>query len=309
MLGCTPYPDESLFGFIFRFAERRRSPTPFGLSLAHHVGFYRRLSNRPEAAWLTKLSTITEVPVEELLRLSFGYPDPKWAWHNGIRIPSAMASISVGRERQVCPECLAEAPYHRITWALSFISVCPVHLARLVTRCPDCRRALRWTGQGVIHCSCGCDLSRAPVERLPAADTHGTAVAYGLLGDQRFLAAAEAIRELLPLADLSDGERLDFIWRAGLSGVGRHRAAWSVEKVGEAVFNAHLSLNRGVVIAQDWPDAFIKSVDEMGDRVGRGEARDAILRWLDEGLESGHGAAIREAYERTAKRRARREMK
>lgn len=67
--------------------------------------------------------------------------------------------------RRLCPECLAEEPYHRFWWDLSFIDTCPAHRRRLVTRCA-CGGPVSWKS-GLLRCChlCASDKwSSAPME-------------------------------------------------------------------------------------------------------------------------------------------------
>jgi hypothetical protein len=75
--------------------------------------------------------------------------------------------------QQFCPECLASdaAPYLRLTWRLSFITVCPIHKRLLLDRCPHCGEpfnVLRQDSRGPMSCwSCGVDLGQSRCEPPP----------------------------------------------------------------------------------------------------------------------------------------------
>lgn len=56
-----------------------------------------------------------------------------------IWLPSPGVGLhGAGFGQQVCPDCLAEAPYLRRTWRLGFVHSCPLHGRLLLDRCPSC---------------------------------------------------------------------------------------------------------------------------------------------------------------------------
>lgn len=75
--------------------------------------------------------------------------------------------------QQFCPECLTSdaAPYLRLTWRLSFVTVCPIHKRLLLDRCPHCGEpfnVLRQDSRGHMSCwSCGVDLGQSSGEPPP----------------------------------------------------------------------------------------------------------------------------------------------
>ncbi|MFN4275044.1 MAG: TniQ family protein [Ferrovibrio sp.] len=40
-----------------------------------------------------------------------------------------------------CPICVQESGTHYLVWHLAFVTVCPIHNCRLISRCPNCSRA------------------------------------------------------------------------------------------------------------------------------------------------------------------------
>ena len=77
-----------------------------------------------------------------------------------------------------CPECLRtdEVPYFRLAWRFAFLTHCPIHHQRLLTKCPGCNRPCWPTSHSdrqhyparvgdMRHCpECGKDLGQADTE-------------------------------------------------------------------------------------------------------------------------------------------------
>lgn len=75
--------------------------------------------------------------------------------------------------QQVCPLCLSgdQQPYFRLTWRLSFVTVCPTHNCLLLDRCPSCGEpfnALRQEDRRSPLCwGCGTDIRQFAGEPPP----------------------------------------------------------------------------------------------------------------------------------------------
>lgn len=134
-LGSTPHPDESLIGFLFRLAKRRRMSS--GRRLAFMCGF-DRLTNRPRPEWLGALAVRAQTAVASLEAISFGPPDDRRGVFRGVALPSNIFDGRGAAARRVCPHCLAESPHHRAIWDLFFIAICPVHRVELIDQCRSC---------------------------------------------------------------------------------------------------------------------------------------------------------------------------
>ena len=169
-VSARPRPDESLTGYIFRLAHRRRLPTAH--LLASDVGF-DRFTNRPEPSWLRSLAISAEIAVGELEAITYGPPDDAVCWFRGIKLPTNLFDRRGGADRRLCSLCLGEREHHRALWDLMCISVCPVHAVRLVDTCRSCGKALQWVGSDLTACTCTADLTRMPSERLQQADLRG----------------------------------------------------------------------------------------------------------------------------------------
>ena len=132
------------------------------------------------------------------------------------------------------------------------------------------------------------------------ADSRGTKVVYGLLGEERFLAEADYARRLPPFQDLRDSDIVEFLYRLGLEALGGRPKIFSLEQAGELAYRAHQALTLGLEAAERWPDAFYEILDRMRRRSAstvKAGLRKYVLpveRWL-EGLPEYRGGTLREA--------------
>ena len=294
-VSARPRPDESLVGYIFRLAHRRRLPSAW--ELARRTGF-DRFTNRPARRWLEALATSAEVAVDELDAIAYGPPGDAVGWFRGVELPTNMFDRRGGADRRLCPLCLGEHGHHRAIWDLMCIAVCPVHAVRLADACRTCGNVLQWTGADLTRCTCMADLTNMDAEHLPDMALRGTRVVHGLLGDDRFAPDAAFARSLPPFQDMTPGSIVEFLFRAGLELVAGRRKVFSSEQPGELAWEAHVALNRGLEVAEGWPRAFFKLLEMMHERSGKrlsvallGSAG-AVERWLA-GLPEGAGVAIR----------------
>ena len=295
-VSAKPRPDESLTGYIFRLAARRRLKTAF--QVAASAGF-NRFTNRPRREWLEALATLAEVPFADLEAMSFGLPDDAVGWFRGIELPTLAFDRRGGHERRVCPLCLDESQHHRAIWDLIFIAVCPVHAARLLDTCPTCGQPLRWLRLYLMRCRCNADLTRLAVESVAKVELRGTEAVHGLLGDDRFREAGVYAESLEPFRDLSRGKIIEFLFRIGLESVGGRRHLFSFEKPGTLAWEADVALNRGLRVAERWPDAYFEVLELMRVRSGQSDWKEIRLRtvvpverWLKR-IPEDSGRAIR----------------
>lgn len=69
-----------------------------------------------------------------------------------------------------CPHCLEEDPTWQAAWEVLFLDVCPTHRCWLVDQCSSCGKALSWTRDSLLRCSCGSDFRQEKVEEAPSFD-------------------------------------------------------------------------------------------------------------------------------------------
>ena len=314
-LGTKAHPDESLIGFVFRLAKRRKISS--GRRLAFMCGF-DRLTNRPRPEWLGALADRAQIDVASLEAISFGPPDDRRGVFRGVSLPSNVFDGRGAAARRVCPRCLSESPHHRAIWDLFFIAVCPVHRVELVDQCRSCGNWLGWFGRDLTRCGrrreiCkGGDLTAMPATPVSEEDVRGTRTVHGLLGDERFRAEADHARGLAPFRDLRDGDIAEFLYRLGLEVQGGRSKIFSTEQPGDLAYEAHRALTLGLLAAERWPGGFYEVLDSMRRRsasttlAGLRKYVAPVERWLDR-LPDDHGGVLREAvraYRQAAEARA-----
>lgn len=301
-LNAHPFPDESLIGFIFRLAKRRGDTS--GRRLALRLGF-RHLTNRPYPEWVEALAADARLPASEIWAIANGSIDDRFGNFRGVPLPTGYFDRRdfnrLGSDFRVCPDCLVENLYHRAIWDLLFIAICPVHDKVLIDTCRECGQPLRFLGVDMFLCQCGKGrLDRMSTPQVDHADARGTRVVYGLLGDGRFSADANHARKLASFADLDASDIIQFLYRVGLQTVAPERAVFSVRDAGELTRDAHVVLTRALAVAEEWPTAFFRMLDDLRRPHPEGTAfalrmsAGRVEDWLD-GLRPGTGCAIRAA--------------
>lgn len=295
-VSAHPLRDESLIGFVFRLAKLRRLPT--GKTLWKQCGD-QNLTNRPTPDRLQALADNARIDVSELRAISCGEPNRSVGAFRGIELPATVFDCRGAADRRICPDCLAEVPYHRAIWDLTFVAVCPVHLKVLVDACRVCGQPLKWAGDDLTRCRCRRgDLTSMVTSSVSGTDARGTKAVYGLLGDARFTKEADQTRTLTPFRDLRDGKIVEFLFRIGLELLAPRSKLFSMEQPNELAWEAHIALTRGLEVAENWPVAFFAVLDDMAARVPDTPARSLLRsvgtvdRWLA-GLRVEEGTAVR----------------
>jgi hypothetical protein len=292
-----PDPDESLIGYMFRLAKLRHLRN--ARSTMTGCGF-RQFTNQPERSWLEALSADARIPVADLEAISFGPPDRSFGVFRGMALPGSLFDRRGGSQRRVCPECLAEKPFHRAIWDLRFVAACPFHLKFLMDTCQACRKPLRWQGNDPARCTClRGDLTRMQAEPLTEAEIRGTKAIYGLLGHEAFRDEAGHVRSLIPFRDMTDAAIVDFLCRIGMTLISGGELNFTLARSGEYLWQFHEALTRGLELAEEWPDAFFEILDRATRWTGKYRYAPtaglftAIGRWLDE-FPRGQGVVMRE---------------
>ena len=97
-LGITPYPDESLVGFLFRLARRRRLPTIRPLMFASGIV---NLTTQPSGQQLRALAEVASLEVGQLEAITYGPPNPAIGLFRGIPLPSNVFDGRGNAQRRV----------------------------------------------------------------------------------------------------------------------------------------------------------------------------------------------------------------
>lgn len=253
-----PYPDESLAGFVARWARanilysRLRLLTAIGVSKAIRV-FPSDLCDLSQAlgvamSVLESISPATN-PIRPVLRRSFTRPVTE----------------------AVCPQCLVEASYSRQLWSHAMATACPAHGRRLLDQCQQC-------GGGIHHdrplphlCDCGADLRRQVTAQATPAE----------LEFSHLLVGSKPEAAILPF-QLENGipPELDlFVW-----GMTNHFGNAAVEsKVGKtplpkSVDQALAKLLPLFDLLDCWPTKFDARLEEMLSATQKGISTGAAAR-------------------------------
>lgn len=155
--------------------------------------------------------------------------------------------------RQVCPSCLAGAPYHRASWLLAAVPACPDHGCTLLDCCPVCDARLKWSGKNVFACSaCQADLRSLPTPALPADEVAAVQGVIGLFRHGRPHASG-----------LAPGDMLHAVYEIGRVRTGLHeagRAAGNITRHREALPRI---LASGWHTLDPWPGAYRAFLEEL----------------------------------------------
>ncbi|MDP9687218.1 UNVERIFIED_ORG: hypothetical protein J2W82_000873 [Pseudomonas mohnii] len=160
-----PHPDESLHGFLRRVSEHNLAPSVNALLAS--FGMKSRLTY--SEAELARLADRLHVDVVDLASRQLA-PDSE----NVILRPKYLGRDGV----KVCPQCIADNPYHRLGWAHTLVTACPHHDIQLVVRCPACNQGIDADGL-LSHCRCGQAYALGPTV---AASEESLALSAFLLG-------------------------------------------------------------------------------------------------------------------------------
>lgn len=71
----------------------------------------------------------------------------------------------------VCPHCLSESEYIRISWHLVIVNCCEKHKTYLLEKCPKCKAELSYIlNHSISECHCGYDLKSVQTQEVPASE-------------------------------------------------------------------------------------------------------------------------------------------
>jgi transcriptional regulator with XRE-family HTH domain len=146
-----PYPDESFGHFLGRF-RRANCLSRAHLSAmlgqrSYIVSYWESPSRqrRPGTAHLEQLSRLTGVDIPRFHRMWFP-PGIQLHWPT-----------------RLCPDCYAEAPWHKLTWQLADRPDCGVHQRSLLAECPCCHHAFQLPS---YWATAMCDRCRLPFAHM-----------------------------------------------------------------------------------------------------------------------------------------------
>lgn len=154
-----PYPFENAQGFFKRVANANYLSNAQDLLklITKKSGKTIYLQNTPAIAYFC-LNSVAEI--SQLSNLQIAKIEGNRIFQiNGQ--PISKAVFIDNTQAKICPECLKEAPYIRGSWTLIFYICCPLHRTRLIHRCDQCQRAIKWGRKYPHQCSCGADFRYA----------------------------------------------------------------------------------------------------------------------------------------------------
>lgn len=141
------------------------------------LGYYRRLSAANALTGWKELALAAEVSpsrtgllgapehVATMLSMPQQWTEQLAQQEQGLR---ALRSLHRSSRDAVCPRCLAEDMYLRVSWEHAYATACPRHRVRLVDRCTVCASALDMQRERIAMCNCSQELIHLPCE--PAAE-------------------------------------------------------------------------------------------------------------------------------------------
>ncbi len=253
-----PFPDESLAGFVGRWAHDNVFFSR--LNLLSAIGVSKAIRVFP--ADLIGLSKSLGVELAILESIAPSSDPVRPVLRRGHTRPNTEA---------VCPECLREASYSRQLWSHALATACPKHGHRLLDQCQRC-------GNGILHdrprphlCACGADLRNQVTAPAIAAE----------IDFSQLLMGNKPANEIFPF-QLENGipAELDlFVW-----GMANHFGSAGIQtKVGKAplpktVDQALEKLLPLFELLECWPAKFDVRLEEMLSITRKGASTGAAAR-------------------------------
>jgi hypothetical protein len=154
------FPDEAFMGFLLRMSNRNYLNGLGWLYRALGRGNSRRLY----VADIPRIAHLFDLSAENLSNRYF----TPFADASGL---SYRACEQVIRKRyllrplqpQLCPLCIAEFGYARMSWDFSLVTACHFHRCPLIDTCPECAKRITWARSHFASCSCGYCYGKQPI--------------------------------------------------------------------------------------------------------------------------------------------------
>lgn len=66
-----------------------------------------------------------------------------------------IGSVASYHSARICPKCIKQGRFHRLSWQLAGVPGCDIHNQVLIDHCPYCDRVISWNRPALDVCICG----------------------------------------------------------------------------------------------------------------------------------------------------------
>lgn len=157
-----PIPFESPRGYLCRTAHAHGYYGTWWL--ADLAGITPGALEREDRA--TRVAHVLRLTTSEWLQMCYRPVKGKNRFEQRFFLGQVIGASHLNYRRpRICPCCLRDRSVWWTIWDLKLVSACPIHLCRLIDRCPACDRKLTWHQRAMHTCRCGMDLRRVKPEK------------------------------------------------------------------------------------------------------------------------------------------------
>ncbi|WP_166481727.1 TniQ family protein [Scytonema sp. UIC 10036] len=180
LLTPTPYPSESLAGYLLRLTEKNYYESPNWIlqlaGLKAQKGIY--IYEKPrEPSCLSQLIRVEDKQLFFMASLPY-----ETVYESNIRHYTIYK-----HGRKLCPQCLKESAYCQMIWDCQIVKACPKHQCLLIQKCPACQKDIKWSRPGVTQCKCGFDFRTTLPSLADSYQVNQSLYLYKLNSDARLL--------------------------------------------------------------------------------------------------------------------------
>lgn len=283
--------DESLSGLITKLSDA------FNLEstkrIGELIGASQLRTRLGYSDWAKRMALLTSLDEEFLRQRAHIHWDDEHVNVLGVKFPRFATCL---QQPRICPECLSEEAYRRITWELLPMKVCVKHRCKLLSHCPLCAGTLSWTTPSLTACKCGFDLRLAKGEEVPIKDllaAKEVGIRLGVFSGKTVLSPSFARLDMPELLTA-----FGYLGRAAL--VSENGAV--LDKATLRREESHAILSAGARVAANWPDAFHKILDARCMKAQQENASSVtamfgpLYKTMTKGGDTGIWPTVREAY-------------
>lgn len=254
----SPFANESLLGFVLRVSESNGYNTPWHILRLAGIDqgqmqtagfpvdrFAKILGYSSDALYRQAYWTNTDGGNFKILGHSLGQ-----SLHNAplrLNLPA------------FCPHCVEETGHIDGFWDLRAAIACPIHHCPPVRHCPSCEKPLRWFRPGLLLCSCGAHLSRAPSIAVDTSVIELMKVVQSKLHGEPLEGLPNECRFPLDLL-----ESLPFLALLQiLESLGRYQ----LYAQGEPTEGIPTAIAAAVAPLRDWPNGYHRFLTQLGKQL------------------------------------------